>query len=74
MEVLPGKDGLIHISEISDRRVERVEDVLKVGEIVSAKCVGVDEKGRIKMSRKALLGKGAPAKAPAAPAIEDVEI
>ena len=75
MEVLPGKDGLIHISEIADRRVERVEDVVKVGEIVTAKCVGVDEKGRVKMSRKALLGKErAPAQAPAAPAIEDVEI
>jgi polyribonucleotide nucleotidyltransferase len=77
MEVLPGKDGLIHISELADRRVERVEDVVKVGEIVSAKCVGVDEKGRVKMSRKALLkeqDRAAKPSAPAAETIEDVEI
>jgi polyribonucleotide nucleotidyltransferase len=55
MEVLPGKDGLIHISELAEGRVNATEDVVKVGDIVSAKCVGVDEKGRVKMSRKALL-------------------
>jgi polyribonucleotide nucleotidyltransferase len=55
MEVLPGRDGLIHISELSDARVNRTEDVVKVGETVSAKCVGIDEKGRVKMSRKAYL-------------------
>jgi polyribonucleotide nucleotidyltransferase len=55
MEVLPGRDGLIHVSELADFRVNRVEDVVKVGDIVSAKCIGVDEKGRVKMSRKAYL-------------------
>ncbi len=75
MEILPGKDGLIHVSELADRRVERVEDVVKVGEIVSAKCIGVDEKGRVKMSRKALLkDQDKAASAKAAPIIEDVEV
>lgn len=55
MEVLPGKDGMIHISELADFRVNQVEDVVKVGDIVKAKCIGVDEKGRVKMSRKALM-------------------
>jgi polyribonucleotide nucleotidyltransferase len=49
------KDGLIHVSELADYRVERVEDVVKVGDVVTAKCIGVDDKGRVKMSRKAVL-------------------
>lgn len=49
------KDGLIHISELADFRVNRVEDVVKVGDIVTAKCLGIDEKGRVKMSRKAAM-------------------
>ena len=53
MEVLPGKDGLIHISELAERRVEKTEDVVKTGDVVTAKCIGVDEKGRVKMSLKA---------------------
>ena len=67
MEVLPGRDGLIHISELADFRVNRVEDVVKVGDIVAAKCVGVDEKGRVKMSRKAYLKDIEKAAAAAAP-------
>ncbi|MBP7948013.1 MAG: polyribonucleotide nucleotidyltransferase [Verrucomicrobiales bacterium] len=55
MQVFPGKDGLIHISELADFRVKSVEDVVKVGDIVTAKCIGIDEKGRVKMSRKAAL-------------------
>lgn len=58
MQVLPGKDGLIHISELSHQRVNDTEDVVKVGEEVTAKCIGVDEKGRVKMSIKALGGGG----------------
>jgi polyribonucleotide nucleotidyltransferase len=54
MEVLPGKDGLIHISELAARRVDKTEDVVKIGEVVSAECIGVDEKGRVKMSMKAI--------------------
>jgi polyribonucleotide nucleotidyltransferase len=55
MEVLPGKDGLIHVSELQEARTEKVEDVVKKGDIVTAKCLGVDEKGRVKMSRRAWL-------------------
>lgn len=55
MEVLPGRDGLIHVSELADFRVNNVEDVVKVGDLVAAKCIGIDEKGRVKMSRKAYL-------------------
>ena len=53
MEVLPGKDGMIHISELADFRVEHVEQIVKKGDMVWAKCIGIDEKGRVKMSRKA---------------------
>lgn len=60
------KDGLIHISELADFRVNKTEDVVKTGDIVTAKCVGIDEKGRIKMSRKAAMKeKDAAAKAAA---------
>ena len=55
MEVLPGKDGLIHVSELAEGRTERVEDVVKKGDVITAKCLGVDEKGRVKMSRRAYL-------------------
>lgn len=55
MEVLPGKDGLVHISELAEGRVEKAEDVCKKGDMVTAKCLGVDEKGRVKMSRRAWL-------------------
>jgi polyribonucleotide nucleotidyltransferase len=55
MEVLPGKDGLIHVSELAEGRTENVEDIVKKGDVVTAKCVGVDEKGRVKMSRRAWL-------------------
>jgi polyribonucleotide nucleotidyltransferase len=55
MEVLPGKDGLIHVSELAEGRTEHVEDVVKKGDVITAKCLGVDEKGRVKMSRRAWL-------------------
>ena len=55
MQIFPGKDGLIHISELADFRVKFVEDIVKVGDMVTAKCVGIDEKGRVKMSRRAVL-------------------
>ncbi|MCF7676173.1 MAG: polyribonucleotide nucleotidyltransferase [Akkermansiaceae bacterium] len=55
MEVLPGKDGLIHVSELAEGRTENVEDIVKRGDIITAKCIGVDEKGRVKMSRRAYL-------------------
>lgn len=55
VEVLPGKDGLVHISELADFRVNRTEDVVKIGDSVWVKCIGVDDKGRIKLSRKAAM-------------------
>jgi polyribonucleotide nucleotidyltransferase len=58
------KDGLIHISELADFRVNKTEDVVKTGDIVTAKCIGIDDKGRVKMSRKAAM-KEADAKAQA---------
>ena len=58
MEVLPGIDGLLHVSELDWKRVENVEDVLKEGEMVKFKVVGRDPKtGKIKLSRKVLLPK-----------------
>jgi len=55
VEVLPGKDGLVHISELADMRVNRVEDVVKNGDLIWVKCIGVDDKGRVKLSRKAAM-------------------
>ncbi|MEM9080923.1 MAG: polyribonucleotide nucleotidyltransferase [Verrucomicrobiota bacterium] len=55
MEVLPGKDGLVHISELGEGRVNKTEDVCKVGDTITAKCIGIDDKGRVKMSVKAAL-------------------
>ncbi len=56
IEILPGKDGLLHISEIEWRRLEKVEEVLKEGEMVKVKLIGIDERsGKLKLSRKVLL-------------------
>lgn len=55
VQVLPGKDGMIHISELADFRVNEVEDIVKVGDMVHAKCIGIDERGRVKLSRKAAM-------------------
>jgi polyribonucleotide nucleotidyltransferase len=55
MRLFGNKDGLIHISELADFRVNRTEDVVKVGDMVTAKCIGIDDKGKVKMSRKAAM-------------------
>lgn len=52
--IMPGTDGLLHISEISEEHVKNVTDHLKEGQIVEVKCINVDEKGKIKLSMKAL--------------------
>ena len=65
MEVLPGKDGLVHVSELAEGRTENVEDIVKKGDVITAKCLGVDEKGRVKMSRRAWLRDQAAEKAEA---------
>ena len=72
MEVLPGKDGLVHVSELAEGRVENVEDVVKKGDMLTAKCLGVDEKGRVKMSRRAWLREEKANEAQANVAVEEV--
>ena len=69
VECLPGKEGLCHISELADFRVRRTEDVVKMNDTIWVKCISVDEKGRVRLSRKAAMaereGKAAPAPAEA---------
>jgi polyribonucleotide nucleotidyltransferase len=55
VEYLPGKEGLVHISELAEGRVKRVEDLLKVGDRIRVKLIGFDNLGRVKLSRKAAL-------------------
>jgi polyribonucleotide nucleotidyltransferase len=55
VNLMPGKDGLLHISQIAHQRVEKVTDFLKEGQIVRVKVLETDEKGRVKLSMKALL-------------------
>jgi polyribonucleotide nucleotidyltransferase len=55
VEIMPDKDGLLHISEIADHRIQRVEDILKMGDEVYVKVLGIDERGRIKLSRRAAM-------------------
>ncbi|MHC4523857.1 MAG: S1 RNA-binding domain-containing protein, partial [Planctomycetota bacterium] len=54
VEVLPGQDGLLHISEMSDGYVGKVEDVVKVGQALDVKVIGIDDQKRIRLSRKGL--------------------
>ena len=56
VEILPGTDGLIHISQLDRERVNKVTDVLQEGDEVLVKVLDVDEKGKIRLSRKAALG------------------
>lgn len=57
VEVLPGKEGLLHVSQISHERVQKVEDALSIGDEVEVKVTDIDEKGRANLSRKVLLPK-----------------
>ena len=52
VELVPGKDGMIHISKLENRRVEKVEDVLNIGDMTWVKVTEIDEKGRVNLSRK----------------------
>ena len=52
VELAPGKDGMIHISKLENRRVEKVEDVLNIGDMTWVKVMEIDEKGRVNLSRK----------------------
>ncbi|KPJ62054.1 hypothetical protein AMK68_05395 [candidate division KD3-62 bacterium DG_56] len=58
VELLPGRDGMVHISELARERVERVEDVVKVGDEVTVKVVDIDPQGKVRLTRKALLPGG----------------
>ncbi len=55
VEFLPGKDGLVHISELANFRVKKTEDIVKIGDEIAVKCLGIDEKGRVRLSRKAAM-------------------
>jgi polyribonucleotide nucleotidyltransferase len=55
VEFLPGKDGLVHISELANFRVKKTEDIVKLGDEIWVKCLGMDEKGRVRLSRKAAM-------------------
>lgn len=52
VEILPGKDGLVHISELADFRIGKVEDICKIGDRMWVKCIGIDDRGRVRLSRK----------------------
>jgi polyribonucleotide nucleotidyltransferase len=55
VEIMPGKDGLLHISEIDHRRIETMDGIFNVGDEVRVKLLDVDKQGKLKLSRKALL-------------------
>ncbi|MNR33612.1 Polyribonucleotide nucleotidyltransferase [compost metagenome] len=55
VEILPGKEGLVHISQISTERVAKVEDVVNVGDQITVKVTEIDQQGRVNLSRKATL-------------------
>lgn len=55
VQILPGRDGLLHISEIDRKRINRVEDVLHLGDEIDVKVIGIDKEGKIRLSRKVLL-------------------
>jgi polyribonucleotide nucleotidyltransferase len=55
VEFIPGRDGLVHISELANFRVKQTEDIVKMGDEIWVKCLGVDEKGRVRLSRKAAM-------------------
>ena len=52
VELAPGKDGMIHISKLENRRVEKVEDVLNVGDMTWVKVIEIDDRGRVNLSRR----------------------
>jgi polyribonucleotide nucleotidyltransferase len=64
VEILPGKEGLVHISELADYRVAKVEDVVKIGDEVTVKVINIDDMGRVNLSRRAVFEK--PSDAPGA--------
>src|SRR5205814_8627335 len=79
VEFLPGRDGLVHISELANFRVKQTEDIVKMGDEIWVKCLGVDEKGRVRLSRRAAMAErdqqmsGGAAAEGGAPAVEGGE-
>jgi polyribonucleotide nucleotidyltransferase len=63
VEVLPGKDGLVHISELSEERTANVTDVVNEGDVIDVKCIGIESNGKVRLSLKAVKAelKGPPA-------------
>jgi polyribonucleotide nucleotidyltransferase len=59
VEIMPGTDGLVHISELQEGRTEKTEDVVKKGDIIRVKLLSIDEKGKMRLSRKAALAEEA---------------
>jgi polyribonucleotide nucleotidyltransferase len=58
VQILPGTDGMVHISELANERVKNVTDVVKEGDVIKVKVIDVDNRGRIRLSRKAALAEG----------------
>jgi polyribonucleotide nucleotidyltransferase len=68
VEILPGKEGLVHVSELADHRVDKVEDEVKIGDEIMVKVIEIDHMGRVNLSRRALFEKpGEPSASPARP-------
>ena len=67
VSVLPGKDGLLHISQIAQERVNKVEDYVKEGQVVRVKVLETDDRGRVKLSMKAAAAEEGAAQQAAAP-------
>src|SRR3989304_3996588 len=63
VEIMPGMDGMVHISQLADYRVEKVEDVARLGDELTVMVINIDEAGKIRLSRQALLAGGAPEEA-----------
>jgi polyribonucleotide nucleotidyltransferase len=57
VEILPGKEGMVHISELADYRVDQVEDIVKVGDEITVKVTEIDSQGRVNLSRRAVFEK-----------------
>ncbi len=55
VEFLPGREGLVHVSELANFRVKQVEDIVQLGDEIWVKLLGQDEKGRVRLSRKAAM-------------------
>jgi polyribonucleotide nucleotidyltransferase len=64
VEIMPGTEGLCHISELQAGRTEKTEDVVKKGDVVKVKLLSIDEKGKMRLSRKAALAETGAAKEP----------